>query len=118
MSCRTVPAGMTERDRASAATECRASEKDTGGGMYADDVDLGTGTRNPGIIFLAAGIAGSDIAGVIYKSRDHEEVTATVSLGRFALRLPGDELQDAATDGVVVQVTYRDGTRGTSRLTL
>lgn len=176
-----TPGGMTETDRASAASECRTSKKDVGGGMYAGDVnsaavaiaerrgvwttvvltgkdgfsamcitddavnlfgkgmigsvgksagnavpgpreltatDLGTGTMSAGDISLAAGTAGSDIVGVIYKSRTHEDVTATVSLGHFALWLPGDELRNASSDGVEVEVTYQDGTTGTSRLTL
>ncbi|SDL60325.1 hypothetical protein SAMN04487916_11166 [Arthrobacter sp. ov407] len=176
-----TPTGLTETERASAVAECRASKKNVGGGMYADDVDsaevaiaerrgvwttvvltgkdgfsalcitddsvslfgrgttgsvgkpagyavpgpreltataLGTGTMSAGDISLAAGTAGSDIVGVIYKSRTHEDVTATVSQGHFALWLPGDELRNASSDGVEVEVTYRDGTTGTSRLTL
>lgn len=176
-----VPSGMTQQDRTSAATECRASKKDTGSGMYADDIsmaelaiaerrgewttvvltgtdgfsamcitddsahlfnkgmigsvgkpadyatpgpreltatDLGSGTINSQYISLAAGAAGADIVGVTYKSRGHEDVTATVSQGRFALWLPGNELQNAATNGIDVELTYRDGTTGTSRLTL
>lgn len=176
-----TPSGMTETDRASAASECRTSQKDVGGGMYADDVgsaavavaerrgvwttvvltgkdgfsamcisddavnlfgmgmigsvgksvgiavpgpreltatDLGTGTMSAGDISLAAGAAGSDVVGVVYKSLTHEDVTATVSLGHFALWLPGDELRNASSDGVEVEVTYQDGTTGTSRLTL
>ena len=176
-----TPTGMTETDRASAVAECRASKKDVGGGMYADDVGsaavaiaerrgvwttvvltgeggfsalcitddvkslfgrsttgsvgkptgyvppgprdltataLGTGTMSAGDISLAAGTAGSDILGVIYRSRTHGDVTATVSQGHFALWLPGDELRNASSDGVEVEVTYQDGTTATSRLTL
>ncbi|UKA60109.1 hypothetical protein [Arthrobacter sp. FW306-2-2C-D06B] len=176
-----VPAGMTETERASAASECRESKKNVGGGMYADDVDsaavtiaerrgvwttvvltgedgfsalcitddavslfgkgmigsvgkpiphtvpgpreitataLGTGTMSAGDISLAAGIAGSDILSVVYRSRTHGDVTATVSRGHFALWLPGDELRNASSDGAKVEVTYQDGTTGTSRLTL
>lgn len=78
--------------------------------------DLGSGSMGAGEISLAAGAAGADIVGVIYKSQTREDVTATVSQGRFALWLPGDELQDASRTGVEVEVTYRDGTTGTSRL--
>ena len=176
-----TPSGMTEMDRASAASECRASKKHVGGGMYADDIDsaavaiaerrgvwttvvltgkdgfsalcitddavslfgkgmtgsvgkpagyavpgpreltatdLGTGTMSAGDISLAAGTAGSDIVGIIYKSRTHDAVTATVSQGNFALWLPGDELRNASSDGMDVEVTYQDGTKGMSRLTL
>lgn len=174
-------AGLTGQERTSAAAECRASQQDTGGGMYAGDVDtaelaiaerrgawttvvltgtdgfsamcitddsaslfnkgmigsvgkpagyaapgpreltatdLGTGTMSAGNISLAAGSAGSEVVGVIYRSRAREKVTATVSQGRFALWLPGNELQNAATNGIEVEVTYRDGTTGTNRLTL
>lgn len=79
---------------------------------------LGTGTMSAGEISLASGTAGSDIVGITYKSRTHDAVTATVSLGHFALWLPGDELRNASSDGMDVEVTYQDGTRGTSRLTL
>lgn len=174
-----APAGMSEADRARAAGQCRAHQKDVGDGMYADDAegaalavaerrgvwttvvlagedgfsalcitddavhlfskgmigsvgkpagyatpgprelfatDLGTGSMDAGEISLAAGSAGAEIVGVVYKSQTREDVTATVSQGRFALWLPGDELQDASRTGVEVEVTYRDGTTGTSRL--
>jgi hypothetical protein len=176
-----APSGMTERERADAAAECRESKKGVGDGMYAQDVAaaavaiaerrgawttviltgeggfsamcitddsayfftksmigsvgkstdianrgpreltataLGTGTMGAGKISLAAGIVGSEVVGVSYRSRAHEDVAATVSYGHFALWLPGAELQDASTDGVNVDVTYKDGTTGTSRLNL
>jgi hypothetical protein len=72
-----------------------------------------------GEISLAAGHAGADVVGVVYRSQTHGDVTATVSHGRFALWLPGDELEDAnAGEGVEVEVTYGDGSTGTSRLKL
>lgn len=174
-----APAGMSETDRARAADQCRAHQKDVGDGMYAGDAesaalavaerrgvwttvvlagedgfsalcitddavhlfskgmigsvgkpagyatpgpfeliatDLGTGRMDAGDISLAAGAAGADIVGVVYKSQTREDVTATVSQGRFALWLPGNELQDASRTGVEVEVTYRDGTTGTSSL--
>ncbi len=80
--------------------------------------DLGVGTMNAGDLSLAAGTAGSDIIGIVYHSRTHGDVSATVSQGRFALWLPGDELKDSSSNGVEVEVTYRDGRTGTSRLTL
>lgn len=79
--------------------------------------DLGTGTVGARDISLAAGAVGPDVVGVAYRSRSHGDVTATVSGGRFALWFPGDELADAA-GGVEVDVTYRSGQTGTSRLTL
>jgi hypothetical protein len=79
---------------------------------------LGAGTMNAGDISLAAGTAGSDIVGVVYHSRTHGDVAATVSQGHFALWLPGAELKDASSNGVEVEVTYRDGSTGTSWLTL
>jgi hypothetical protein len=80
--------------------------------------DLGTGVIDAGQLSLAAGVAGSGVAEVVYRSRDHGDVAATVAKGRFALWLPGDELEDAATTGVQVEVTYRDGSTRTSRLHL
>lgn len=80
--------------------------------------DLGTGTMNGRDISLAAGQVGSDIVGVVYPSQTHGDVAATVSHGRFALWLPGDELNDASSKGIEVEVTYRDGTTTTDTLTL
>ncbi|MDQ3610892.1 MAG: hypothetical protein M4D85_04640 [Actinomycetota bacterium] len=47
-------------------------------------------------------------------------MAATVSQGHFAFWLPGAdaELEAASSRGVDVDVTYRDGSTGTSRLTL
>jgi hypothetical protein len=80
--------------------------------------DLGTGTNGAGDLSLAAGAAGTDVAAVVFASRTHGDVAATVSRGRFALWLPGDELIDAATTGIEVEVSYLDGTKGTSLLHL
>ncbi|MFI0448588.1 hypothetical protein [Actinomadura sp. 6N118] len=81
--------------------------------------DLGTGTIDDGQLSLAVGAAGSEVAKVTYRSQDHGEVAATVSKGRFALWLPGDELDDdAVRNGIQVKVTYSDGSTGTSRLHL
>lgn len=80
--------------------------------------DLGTGTLDAGDLSVAAGTAGRDITGVTYRSGTHGAVDATVAAGHFALWLPGDELEDAASRGVDVQVTYRDGTTATATLHL
>ena len=80
--------------------------------------DLGTGSASAGELSAAAGYVGSDVAGIAYQSVSHGEVVATVSAGRFALWLPGDELEYASRDGVRVDVTYRDGTTGTVRIDL
>jgi len=80
--------------------------------------DLGTGSMSAGDLSLAAGAAGSNVVEVVYHSRTHGEVAATVSQGHFALWLPGNELYHASRSGMEVEVTYRDGTTGTSRLTL
>ncbi|GLY75028.1 hypothetical protein Airi01_032950 [Actinoallomurus iriomotensis] len=80
--------------------------------------DLGTGIIDAGHLSIAAGIAGPEVAKVLYRSPAHGDVTATVSRGRFALWLPGDELAHAAKNGVEVEVTYRDGGTGTNRLHL
>lgn len=78
--------------------------------------DLGTGTMTGGEISPAAGSAGSDVVGVVYKSQTREDVTATVSQGRLALWLPGGELQNASQEGVEVDVTYRHGSTRRTRL--
>jgi hypothetical protein len=79
---------------------------------------LGRGALSAGDISVAAGDSGSDVVGVVYRSRVHGDVTATLSKGKFALWLPGNELDHASSDGVEVDVTYRDGSTGTSRLEL
>lgn len=81
-------------------------------------ISLGVGTLAAGDLSLAAGAAGADVAGVVYRSPVHGEVAATLADGHFALWLPGDELAAASRDGVHVEVTYRDGSTGTTRLTL
>lgn len=80
--------------------------------------DLGTGSADAGDLSVAAGYVGSDVTGVVYRSASRGEVAATVSGGRFALWLPGDELADAGRVGVDVQATYRDGSTATVRLDL
>ncbi|HEX6234558.1 MAG TPA: hypothetical protein VFZ63_15635 [Jiangellaceae bacterium] len=80
--------------------------------------DLGRGSASAGELSAAAGYVGSDVAGITCQSVGHGEVVATVSAGRFALWLPGNELEDASRDGVRVDVTYRDGTTGTVRIDL
>ncbi len=79
--------------------------------------DLGTGVVG-GELSVAAGYVGSDVTGVVYRSATHGEVEATVSAGRFALWLPGDELKHASRDGVGVRVTYEDGSTAAVRLDL
>ena len=80
--------------------------------------DLGSGITNNAELSLAAGYAGSDVAGVVYRSLTHGVVTATVSRGHFALWLPGGELEDASRGGVEFDVTYRDGSTGSTQLML
>lgn len=70
---------------------------------------LGTGASDGNELSVAAGLAGSDVTGVSYSSPSRGKVTATVSSGQFALWFPGNELEHASS-GVVLQVTYRDGT--------
>lgn len=80
--------------------------------------DLGVGTMGAGDISLFAGTVGPEVVGVVYRSRSHGDVAATVSQGHFAGWLPGDELEDAPSDGVAVEVTYRDGDTATRTLSL
>jgi hypothetical protein len=47
--------------------------------------DLGAGTMGAGDVSLAAGAAGSEVVNVVYRSREHGDVAATVDQGRFAL---------------------------------
>lgn len=79
---------------------------------------LGAGTMKAGDLSLAAGVAGPDVVAVAYASRTHGTVAATVSQRHFALWLPGDEFKEASSSGVKVEVTYRDGSTHTARLTL
>ncbi len=71
---------------------------------------LGTGTMDAGNISMAAGEAGSAVVGMTYLSKTHGEVAATVSMGQFALWLPGEELRNASSEGAKVVVAYDDGT--------
>lgn len=79
---------------------------------------LGTGTMKAGDISVAAGAAGPEVIAVVYHSRDHGRVDATVSGGRFALWFPGDELKDESTNPVEVDVTYLDSSTSREQLTL
>lgn len=65
---------------------------------------------------MIAGYSGGDVTGVRYSSETHGDVVATVAEERFALWMPGDELRDAHSDGVEVEVTYADGTMENVRL--
>ncbi|PFG38052.1 hypothetical protein ATJ97_0522 [Georgenia soli] len=80
--------------------------------------DLGVGSMNDRDISLAAGQAGPDVVGVVYRSQAHGDVAATVSHGRFAVWLPGDEFEGASSGGVEVDVTYRDGSTAVDVLKL
>ncbi|WP_139131583.1 hypothetical protein [Micromonospora halophytica] len=80
--------------------------------------DFGAGTVADGTVSVAVGHAGSDVVGVTWASAEHGPVEATVSGGHFALWFPGDEFEDAVTDGVEAEVTYRDGTSGAVTLGL
>ncbi len=80
--------------------------------------DLGTGGSEANQLSVAAGFAGSDITGVTYRSPSHGDVIATVNEGHFALWMPGDDLEDAASEGADVEVTYRDAATSTVTLDL
>lgn len=80
--------------------------------------DLGVGSMHGRDISLASGHAGSHVAEVVYPSQMHGNVAATVSDGRFALWMPGDELEGASSNGVEVEVSYHDGTTDTEWLSL
>lgn len=78
--------------------------------------NFGVGYQQAGDISILAGLAGTEVSALTYHSRHHGVVAATVASGRFALWMPGDDFEDAPTDGVPVQVTYRDGTTATITL--
>jgi hypothetical protein len=80
--------------------------------------DLGTGSMNGKNLSVAVGFAGAEVTAVIYTSRARGKVKATVGAGRFALWLPGNDLENASQQGVPVQVTYRDGTAAAVTLKL
>ncbi|HSU34950.1 MAG TPA: hypothetical protein VLJ88_04760 [Propionibacteriaceae bacterium] len=71
---------------------------------------LGTGTISGSPISSASGGVGADVAAIPYTNSANEEVIATVVQGHFAFWLPGNDLQNASDQGVLVGVTYRDGT--------
>ena len=71
-----------------------------------------------GDLSLAAGTAGPDVVGIMYRSDSHGDIAATVSRGHFAFWWPGDELLDVGSKGIRVEVTYRDGTTRAARLAL
>lgn len=79
---------------------------------------LGYGVVDNGELSLAAGFAGSDITGIVYRSPAHGDVTASLSKGHFALWLPGAELKGASRDGVRLEVSYRDGSTADYTITL
>lgn len=70
---------------------------------------LGVGTVSGRDLSMISGVVGADVVGVTYSSAEHGEVVATVSEGRFALWMPGDELRDAHRDGAEVRVWFADG---------
>lgn len=79
---------------------------------------LGDGIVDNHALSLAAGTAGSDIVAISYLSATYGEVTASVAGGHFALWLPGTELKRASIAGAHFQVTYRDGSTGSQRVSL
>ena len=91
-----------------------ATGLDTVGARGVVATDLGTGTMAAGDIFLAAGFAGPQVAGITLHTESHGVVTATIAGGRFALWFPGDELGDR--DTVPFEVTYTDGSTATVKL--
>lgn len=95
-----------------------APASSSAGSRQISATDLGTGSMGAGDISLAAGVVGSEVTGVTYTSPDGVKVRATVANEHFLFWLPGDALMDAASDGVEVTLTYRDGTTGRAELRL
>lgn len=80
--------------------------------------DLGVGSARAGDLSVAAGVVGADVTGISYHSAARGDVAATVSGGRFALWLPGSELESASRDGVELTVTYAGGETAVQRVRL
>ncbi|AEE47876.1 hypothetical protein [Cellulomonas fimi] len=80
--------------------------------------DLGVGATSAGELSLVAGIAGDEVAAVRLVSPTVGVVTATVGDGRFVLWYPGDELLDASTRGVDLELTFADGSTGAATVRL
>lgn len=79
--------------------------------------DLGTAfISGPGQLSLAAGLTGSEVTEVTYRSPSGKNVEAIVNQGRFAFWLPGNALDNAFDRGADVEVTYRDGTTTSATL--
>lgn len=95
------------------ATEAAATE-----GAPISAIVLGVGSIDGNALSVAAGPVEPGVTAVTYTSPEHGEVSATVSEGHFAFWLPGDELEDAPADGVLVEVEHADGTTETVTLRL
>ncbi|GAA0945299.1 hypothetical protein GCM10009554_39990 [Kribbella koreensis] len=77
---------------------------------------FGTSFLDGRVLSLIDGLAGRDVVGVSYNSRTHGKVKGTVAGGRFVLWLPGKDMEHAIDVGVLLQVTYRDGSTATVKL--
>ncbi len=72
---------------------------------------MGMGSTSAGELSMVVGAAGSEVSGVSYLSRSEGEVRASVANGYFVLWFPGNELRDYPDEGVLLQVSYTDGSQ-------
>ncbi len=79
---------------------------------------MGMGSASAGELSMVVGAAGSEVSGVSFQSRSDGEVRASVANGYFVLWFPGDELRDYPKEGVLLRVSYTDGTQAQVRASL
>ncbi|MGW9405308.1 hypothetical protein ACWGQ2_15210 [Arthrobacter sp. NPDC055585] len=79
---------------------------------------MGMGSTSAGELSMVVGAAGSEVSGVSYLSRSEGEVRASVANGYFVLWFPGNELRDYPDEGVLLQVSYTDGSQAQVRVSL
>ncbi|MBF4994256.1 hypothetical protein ITX31_09045 [Arthrobacter gandavensis] len=79
---------------------------------------MGMGSTSAGELSMVVGAAGSEVSAVSYASETQGDVSGSVANGYFVLWFPGDELKDYPETGVLLQVSYADGTRGQVRVSL
>ena len=60
---------------------------------------------------MVVGAAGAEVSAVSYASQTQGDVSGSVANGYFVLWFPGDELRDYPDDGVLLQVSYTDGSQ-------
>lgn len=72
---------------------------------------MGMGSTSAGELSMVVGAAGAEVSAVSYASQTQGDVSGSVANGYFVLWFPGDELRDYPDDGVLLQVSYTDGSQ-------